>query len=213
MKKGISKVMGPQFNNADKFSKMAVADFENVIRPKKAGQLKVLSYEQAITGNDMEMLGPMNRKTSPGYPWCVGNNDKGKSAWLGKGDEYIVDNPELKQACEELEEHCRNNQRGNVVFMAQLKDERRPHAKVDAGKTRVFEAAPMHFVLVFRKYFGAFIDHVMKPKERIMNEMCVGINPESIEWDRLARKLMSKGEEVTAGDFSNFDGSLGTAGS
>lgn len=207
LKKGLKKVLGPQTLMDEKIMKIATADYFEVLSKNK-GKPRVLTYEEAITGGDLEMLGPMNRQTSAGYPWSMTTNQPGKRKWLGVGEDWDLHNEELKEACEKLKEHARNNERGDVVFTAQLKDERRDNAKVDIGKTRVFESAPIHYVVVFRQYFGYFVDHCMKSCNRIDNEMCVGINPYSEEWDKLARKLRSKGKKTFAGDFGNFDGSI-----
>ena len=103
-------------------------------------------------------------------------------------------------------EDCRNGKVSNVLFIDTLKDERRDNAKVDAGKTRVFSAGPQHFVVAFRKYFLPFAAWLMH--NRIDNEVAVGTNPYSVDWERIAKRLKSKGKHVIAGDFGNFDGSL-----
>jgi len=45
-------------------------------------------------------------------------------------------------------------------------------------------------------------------KHRIRNESAVGIRAQSYEWSMLAKKLQTKGNDMIAGDFSNYDGSL-----
>ncbi|APG76879.1 hypothetical protein 1 [Beihai picorna-like virus 84] len=211
MKKGLKKVLNKQTPMNDLITRVAVDDYFQVLQKNK-GSPRVLTYEEAITGDGFEMLGPVNRQTSAGYPWSMTTSMPGKTKWLGSGDEWVLDNAELREECDKLEDHARRNERGDVVFTAQLKDERRECAKVDIGKTRVFESAPIHYVIVFRKYFGSFVDHCMRSENRIDNEMSVGINPYSIEWDKLARRLQSKGTKVFAGDFSNFDGSVPSDG-
>jgi hypothetical protein len=64
----------------------------------------------------------------------------------------------------------------------------------------------MDYIILFRKYFLGFNAHVMK--EKIDNEIAVGINVYSPEWNRLGRYLKRQGAKVIAGDFSNFDGTL-----
>jgi hypothetical protein len=75
-----------------------------------------------------------------------------------------------------------------------------------AGKTRVFSAGPQHFVIAFRKYFLPFSAWIMH--NRIDNEIAVGTNPHSWDWNDIAIRMMSKGDKIIAGDFGNFDGSL-----
>ena len=92
------------------------------------------------------------------------------------------------------------------IFMDTLKDETRPIEKVDAGKTRVFGAAPMDFIIVFRMYYLDFLVYMMR--NRILNESAVGIKAQSNEWTFLYNKLRKNGAQVIAGDFSNYDGTL-----
>jgi hypothetical protein len=92
------------------------------------------------------------------------------------------------------------------TFMASLKDETRPIEKVFAGKTRVFSSANIVLTLVIRRYCLGFMDHVMR--NRITNEIGLGMNVYGTDWDTLVRRLHGAGNQIVAGDFSNFDGSL-----
>jgi len=169
---------------------------------------RVYSLSEAIQGlEDDEYIRPINRKTSPGYPWIFKKQGKrGKTRWLGNDQNYIVDDPDLKKRIEERIECAKRGIRLPALWIDTLKDERRPIEKVNQGKTRVFNAGPMDYIIVFRQYFLAFIAHMMKAK--IFNESNVGINPYSSDWHMLARYLREVGDCMFAGDFSNFDGSL-----
>lgn len=203
--KGIKKVCGTQVVVPENILKIAANDVACRIGYSKT-KGRVLTYEQSIEGiPGDDLFPPVNRSSSPGYPYNLNNKGKGKQHWLGDG-EYVFDNAQLKHDVEQLIEDAKNNKRGEVLFSACLKDERRPLAKVDEFKTRVFEAAPMHYVLAVRQYYLDFVAHLMRNKT--FNEVCVGINPFSRDWDVLAKFLKSKGDKVIAGDFSNFDGSL-----
>lgn len=207
MLKGIKKIMGGQtFVDPDLLEAAANDVFQGLGKPT-ASERVVHSYEEAIVGVEGDPYKrPINRTTSPGYPYNLTNKSKGKTAWLGDGEEYVVDNPELMKDVQDLLEASKNGIRGNAISIATLKDEKRPIAKVDAGKTRVFEACPVHLVIAIRMYFLSFAAHVMR--NRIDNGIAVGINPYSLEWTKLAHHLQSKGNYMIAGDFSNFDGSL-----
>lgn len=168
---------------------------------------RVLTFEEAVTGTDESMfIAPLNRSSSPGYPWVLTRptGTKGKQHWLGS-DEYRFD-PELKAACERRVALAREGRRAATVWTDTLKDERRPIAKVDALKTRVFANGPMDYTITFRQYFLGFMAHVME--NRIENEQSIGTNPFGFDWTRTARKLSSRGRKVFAGDFSTFDGTL-----
>jgi regulator of sigma D len=172
---------------------------------------RILSYEEAVAGvqNDPMMNG-VARQTSPGFPY--NQNAKGfpgKTKWMGRDEKYDFESVEAKQLrvdVENLIENCRKGIISDVIFIDTLKDERRDNEKVDAGKTRVFSAGPQHFVVAFRKYFLPFSAWLMH--NRIDNEIAVGTNPYSIDWERIAKRMKSRGKHVIAGDFGNFDGSL-----
>lgn len=172
---------------------------------------RFLTYEQAIMGTgDDDFMRSINRTTSPGYPYCLEKKSgPGKTFWMGQGDEFDFASPpakRLRQDVTNLIEDCAAGIIRGVVFVDTLKDERRELHKVAVGKTRVFSAGPQHFVVAFRQYFLPFAAYLMH--NRIDNEVCVGTNPYSIDWERISRRLKVKGEHVIAGDFGNFDGSL-----
>lgn len=207
MLKGIKKIMGGQTFVDPDLLEAAANDVFNGLGKPTTGNGIVHSYEEAIVGVEGDAYKrPINRTTSPGYPYNLTNKSKGKTAWLGDSEEYIVDNVALKNDVDQLIDDSRNGIRGNAISIATLKDEKRPIAKADAGKTRVFEACPQHLVIAIRQYFLDFSAHVMR--NRIDNGIAVGINPYSLEWTKLAHLLQSKGNYMIAGDFSNFDGSL-----
>ena len=89
------------------------------------------------------------------------------------------------------------------VFTDTSKDETRPKEKL--GKTRLFAAAPMDFIVIFRMYFMSFLAYMME--NRIVNESAVGIKAQTMEWCFLANRL-NIFKNVIAGDFSDYDGTL-----
>nr|AZR39355.1 nonstructural polyprotein [Hypsignathus monstrosus dicistrovirus] len=177
----------------------------------RAKYQRILTYEEAImgTGDDCFMKA-INRTTSPGFPYSLDTKGHpGKTKWMGKAEKFDFESfaaKQLRADVEELIEDCCNGKISNVLFVDTLKDERRTFEKVNVGKTRVFSAGPQHFVVAFRKYFLPFSAWLMH--NRIDNEVAVGTNPYSLDWEKLAKKMKSKGMNVIAGDFGNFDGSL-----
>jgi hypothetical protein len=176
---------------------------------------RVLTYEEAILGvPEDEFLAPINRSTSMGYPYTMVNEKlRGKRDAFGE-DEWDLNSPlalQVKSDVEKLIENCRQGIQTGVYWSDTLKDERRPIAKVEAGKTRVFCGGPVHFTIAFRKYFLGFAAWMMH--NRNANEVSVGTNVYSPDWNDIVRKLASRaasklGVKVVAGDFANFDGSL-----
>jgi len=169
---------------------------------------QILTDVEMIQGREHDPFLPgVRRQTSPGYPWSLDTDGMpGKSKWLGTGMEYEC-HPELAAAIEERENLARQGIRMPVVWVDTLKDERRPIEKVLQGKTRVFSAGPMDYTILFRKYFLGFCASL--ETNRIFNEISVGTNVYSIDWQHTFEKVTKFGEDsVVAGDFSNFDGTL-----
>jgi hypothetical protein len=158
-----------------------------------------------IGSEDFPFIDSVKRGTSPGFPYVLKLGKlKGKKSWLG-GDETMTPTPEFWRDFHAMEALLLAGERPQTLAIAQTKDERRPIAKVDQGKTRIFTIVNFVLNILVRKYFGAFIS---KFKEgRIDNESGVGVNVHSLDWTRLAYRLQSKGQHVIAGDFSNYDGS------
>lgn len=103
----------------------------------------VLDYEQAIEGiPGDEFFQPINRTTSPGYPYMTetpAKGHRGKTKWMGKHD-YDYDSEfalRLRQDTMELIEKCRNNEPFEVIWVDTLKDERRAEEKVRDRKSVV----------------------------------------------------------------------------
>jgi hypothetical protein len=208
MEKGFKKVLDVQkpMKVSESSVRRAVQDVKNVHSTIPNGAItRLLTLEESVWGNEEAGINELNRKTSPGYPYVLTNKEPGKKTWLGSGEEKFI-SAELQHDVEELESHIKEGRRGNAAYIATLKDEKRPIAKVDAGKTRVFAAAPMNLSILVRKYFGAFVGSLTLNK--IDNEVGVGTNVYSPDWHKTGEYLRSKGNKVIAGDFSNFDGSL-----
>lgn len=172
----------------------------------------VLDYEEAIRGiPGDEFFQPINRTTSPGYPYMTEPHKKGyrgKTKWMGK-DDYDFESQEalaLRRDTEELIRKCRDSEPFEVIWVDTLKDERRSEEKVRAGKTRVISNGPMHFNIAFRMYFMTALVNLRIG--RLYNGIAVGMNVWSAEWDHLAKLLLSNSSLMLDGDFRLFDGSL-----
>lgn len=179
-----------------------------ILRNIDENHRSILTDIEAIQGVlDDPYMPPMNRRSSPGYPWNLEKKGLGKTFWLGN-DQYIYD-VNLKKKVDERIEKASRGERMAAIFIDSLKDETRPVEKVDEMKTRVFCNGPQDMTIAFRKYFLGFNAHVMK--NRIENEISVGIANRSEEWVQLMRYLRTEKWKVVAGDFKEFDGSLITS--
>ncbi len=170
---------------------------------------KVLTHEESIEGIEgFAYINGINRSTSPGWPYTLMSRTKpGKRQWLGT-DEYKTDDPTVLQHVNRIVDAAKQGVVRPIdgIFSASLKDERRTLQKVEELKTRVFTASNMGLTLAIRRYFMAFMQHIMD--NRIYNEIGLGLNVYSNDWQTLATRLCYHSDRVIAGDFSNFDGSL-----
>jgi len=155
--------------------------------------------------------------TSAGYPMCMSNCPNYKKAYFSAKMMEGIDSKEFEsvsenigEAIEELLAMYRKRHRPTFFYVDNLKCERRPKKKAEEGKTRLFSGSPFLLLILFRMYFGHFVDWFMEHNLNLGS--AVGINPYSKDWDRLARRLLrlSAGrlKHIVAGDFSKFDASL-----
>nr|APG78048.1 hypothetical protein 1 [Wenzhou shrimp virus 6] len=170
---------------------------------------KIYTLAEAIQGTDEDYVEPLNRSTSPGYPYVhERQGNPGKTKWLGSAEDYIIDHPDVVDRVNRMIDNARAGIYTPLegAFIASLKDERRTLSKVQAMKTRVFTACNITLALAIRMYFLDFLRHCMENK--IDNEIALGTNVYSLDWTRIARHVKRTGGPIIAGDFSNFDGSL-----
>lgn len=190
-----------------KLIEIACNDFLSVLQTNDTSRKRVLTNLEALSGVEDDFYSnPLNRSSSPGFPWIQKRVGRGKTKWTSDPQGEYLMNEELSRCINDREELALQNTRFPTIWIDTLKDERRPLAKVLVGKTRVFAAGPMDFIICARKYFLGFCAHVAA--NRIDNEIAVGINPYSFDWTHLAKHLQKHGPNVVAGDFGNFDGTL-----
>ena len=174
--------------------------------PPSKEKFTVLSFDEAVSGvPDRDSIGGISRSTSAGFPYSQRTSKKGKTEWFGE-DEWTLASPKCLEFKEDVEEKISAMKKGEpqmFVFTDTLKDETRPKEKL--GKTRLFAAAPMDFIVIFRMYFMSFLAYMME--NRIVNESAVGIKAQTMEWCFLANRL-NIFKNVIAGDFSDYDGTL-----
>lgn len=169
----------------------------------------VFSFREAVLGIEgVKFCEAIPRSTSAGYPYVMNPipGFKGKEWFFGQGEEYDLERPQAKALQEECEIIVKNARMGNRSFHAfvdTLKDETLSLEKVEIGKTRLVSACPLPLSIVTRQYFLDFSMFICE--NRIFSHCAVGINPYSMEWDMLAKRLRSKGDKVIGGDFSGYD--------
>lgn len=214
----LSRVDGPGRRALQKVDQdIPIIDEEKLARAKESFKEKlfsfpnkdprILTFDEAVQGCDMPFAKGINRSHSAGYPWML-KSTKGKRKWFGN-DAWTLDTPEAQEVRDEVTRKIdlmRNGKYEPALYVDTLKDETRDIERVRLQKTRVFSAAPMDYIIIMRMYFLSFFSFVMQ--HRNDNEISVGTQCQSPDWDRLTRRLLSNHGGIIAGDFSNFDGTL-----
>lgn len=187
-------------------------------------QPRVLTEHEMING--IGNMGRLKMTTSPGYyaRWFNDGkreiftalpqqyDDKGQALPLEyefseKAKITIIEHgltfPEILKKKEDMMKQLKLP---SFPFICTLKDELRPKAKVEIGKTRVFEQSSLDFVMLCRKYMGHFID-MYRTHAGFTLYHGIGREPESV-WHKYAHTLFSNSTYGHAFDYKNFDGSL-----
>jgi hypothetical protein len=168
----------------------------------------VFTFEQAVCGViGYEYCDPIDRTTSPGYPWVLEKPPgfPGKTWWFGSEGEVDISTPQAKQVRTKVEDIITKARQGVRTFHPYVdfpKDERRPVEKANSMKTRSISGCSLDYSIAERMFFLDFSIFIME--NRVVNNVCVGINPRSQEWDVLAHTLR-RFTPTVAGDFSGFD--------
>jgi hypothetical protein len=166
----------------------------------------VLSMNEAINSIPNSQFKAIVIGTSAGYPFSL-IRCQGKLYWVHRdANDILAVSEELEKIILEQLERIKNGQRANVLWADILKDETREIAKRDAGKTRLFSASPLDYLIMMRMFFGTFVDYMHTTV--LTHPCCVGINAHGFDWEYLYINLNTKKGSVIAGDFSNFDGKL-----
>lgn len=208
--KGLQKVV-PTIPYIDKDEiEMARSSYEAVMWRGEPSIRRVLTIQEAIDGQtpeETQHIKGINRSTSAGYPHMLTLTD-GKKKLFGY-NEYVVSEQgqQVLDNVQNIIERVKTKKEYvQSIYVDTLKDETRTIEKVNAGKTRVFAAASVEYIILFRMYFLAFLNYIME--NRISNEVSVGVCAQSTEWNKLALYLRYQGDNIVAGDFSNYDGTL-----
>jgi len=168
---------------------------------------RILSIDEALNGIDG--MKQIDITTSAGFPFVKLAKVTNKTPWL---DIEVLPNlskvlkakDTLRRMVEYRIECAKRNQIPPTYFVDTLKDECRPIEKVKAFKTRVFQVGPLDLSIVMRQYFGMFFAHCSTTF--VEGEMGIGINPDSIEWTNLIKRMLVVGLDFILGDYKDYDG-------
>jgi hypothetical protein len=189
---------------------------EQQIKGWKRGSVnRYLTEEEAIngvfdsTGAHVPYFDSLNMQSSPGLPYVL-TRKKGVAGkqylFSGEPGKYVIRDDVLRTRLDALRQSMDRGVRPFLTWTGQLKDERRSLDKIAQGKTRLFVFPPVEHTIEVRALFLAF--NACFYANRIESFSAVGIDPQSLEWHRIATKLLSNSDLGIAGDFSNYDGQI-----
>lgn len=184
---------------------------------RSSGKIRI-SLEESL--HAFENVNAVNSGTSAGFPMTCRNEDNLKKMYYKAIHDNDVDQERkvlqrIASAVDNALNKMDNGIRPAFIYKDNLKDETRPYDKVVEGKTRLFSGSPFILLVMFRMFFGSFIDFFFEANLDIGS--AIGINPYSLDWDRLARYLLkfSSGnktfENIGAGDYKEYDSSQYTS--
>jgi len=163
---------------------------------------RLLTIPEAISGRNVygRFAEPINRSTSPGYPWRAKGITKDKL--FDKLGNLNVDSEAYKVLEAEVAvflDLARHGKAGGVVFQAAPKAESRKPGKLP----RLIQGAPLHYVVVWRMLFWplmAFYGRWAPEKE-----LGLGLNPLGDHWEQLWDYMEGFSPTLGAGDYKQFD--------
>lgn len=175
---------------------------------------KVLTKTEAINAGKQYELNPLNRQSSPGYPWNK-YEKKIQNFLVDKGgiNAYYGINMEKKSgqrlvaAVDEIINVCRTpGHYPQVAFAGNLKDEAVKLSKIKNVNTRSFAGAPLDYTIASRMYFATIQGAIHRVRH--LMPVQIGIDPTSLEWDAMIKSMLSVSDKGFDLDFKGWDGTV-----
>lgn len=156
-------------------------------------KIHLLTDYENVKGYDQ--IGPVDKTTSVGFGLTLSKTDyidfdAGTLKSNIKTDMNVFENSVLD-----------GSYSFNDLFSIQLKDELKNLAKID--KPRTFKMSPLVITLLYRKYFGSFLNTLRLNRRK--TGIQVGINPLGPDWNDLYKDTVSIGDNVFDGDYVGWD--------
>lgn len=178
----------------------------------KAKPIVVPQSDRGIAGAIQGLPGvpfmdPMKMATSPGWPLNARNPGKKKSHYVLFEDdsgyrEVTNIHTDLHTLYVEQNEKRRNKVIPFTPYFDFLKDERRKPGK----SARLINGCSFMETIDFRRYMLDFWAAYQSAGLEVGS--AIGINPRSMDWTRLANKLLANSDKILVGDFKNFGPTL-----
>ncbi|APG76894.1 hypothetical protein [Beihai sphaeromadae virus 1] len=162
----------------------------------------ILSFEETL--NSVFELNSVNMESSMGFPYnSMGFKKKDFVFYSEECQLFELLPSAFRDELDIFDSMIREGVVPDFKWLAYMKDERLPIAKVDNQKIRLFFSAPFALVLLGRRYFGSLMSAIQKTRHN--HGIMIGIDPHSDQWDQLAKNLLKTGERISAEDYSNWD--------
>lgn len=164
-------------------------------------QLSKISRIEALQGLHEDIgVHSMNLSTGAGEPFVsMKKNDLITRHKVG-ATELWVPKDQLNKEIDRILACYEKGQLAHPILIAHLKDEPRKLSKID--KPRIFYINGFAWNIVVSMYLKRLNNVFQRDWRR--SEMAIGMNPRSLEWDKLARWL-NNFKALIDGDFKNFD--------
>lgn len=201
--KGLDAMMKDELlvSNAEaEFVAQSVArDFYNKMSYEEKELIEFYDPETAVLGADgINYVNCMDMRTSLGFPIKKPKTTVFKQV----GNKWQLPE-EVKIEMDRIRGLLEQGIRSNAICSASAKDEARDAAKVDIGKIRIFMGSYTPFNGVMKQFYGSLIRVIQR--NPLDFETAVGINAHSVQWDKLAHKLIDFSSLLIDGDHSEFD--------
>jgi len=191
-------------------------DIKNM--PPASCDVSMTSWDLVLQGRPTAdtnnvLYGPMNLSSSPGYPWTQYQQGRpGKLAFIDNStDTWFICNDLLKKDIRARISHWQRGLSYPSPWTGQLKDEKRKIQKVKDGETRLFTSGTISYQIVARALTIHWVAAVHQAKLAKNSYSRVGVDLFSYDATDLINKHLEVGDQVIAGDHSDFDGMLSTA--
>jgi len=169
---------------------------------------RVLTLEESILGVPGTHFGPIDHRTSPGYP-DTAFGVKGVDYWSIKVDGTFEPGPLFPEMVKDIQafvDAAQNEAQMCVLIKDCMKGERAKAQKVIDGKVRFINILPKWFVAACRMYYGTV--NMALAEGAPFNTILKGEDEkDSSYWTMVTKHLTSlaDGKYVGAGDYSAFD--------
>lgn len=162
---------------------------------------RMLTLEETLNGIDGKIDG-LDRSTSPTFDF---HGEKKKDLWSEKGQPFWVD-PRIEADLAEMKQAIAEDRDVKNTAFGCFKDELRDHARVNAGKTRLFAVNSLMVCVFIKMHIGMLFCEL---KTHLIDvSSSVGINPYGPEWARLYDYIMDLDGDIMNGDFEGWDVSI-----